>query len=133
MKINREIKFRGKPTSNIVNWLYGDLIQKSDGTKQILSIGNYPLKGMWVIPETVGQFTGLKDKNGKEIYEYDIVKWIDSDSNIRKDIVRFSHGVFHLCNNSYSIGSYIHNNLEVIGNIYDNKNLLENGKSGTEN
>lgn len=67
------------------------------------------------------QFTGLCDKNGKEIYDGDIVKWIDSDGNERIDEVKFIDGGFRLCNINYTIFHYPEK--EIIGNIHDNANL----------
>ena len=135
--MNREIKFRGQQI-NTKKWVYGYL---------------YRNKGLYVICEniryaeeepifldTVGQYTGLHDKNGKEIYEGDVVLYKDwemayegggNDSFINKGIVEYCED--NCCYNvterqTVDITDVLYRDnedLEVIGNIYDNPELLE--------
>ncbi len=87
--------------------------------------------------ENLMQFTGLKDKNGKEIYEGDIVKykyhirpdWDDDESFDEISEVKFWNGTFYPIPDEYecedSYYSWKKDNFEVIGNIYENKELLK--------
>ena len=123
----REIKFRGKTEEMNSWWIYGNLVICDNGDYQI---GNCPRYGdiyyrNKVFKETVGQYTGLHDKNGKEIYEGDIVKsfFVDTDEAGNEIYKYYIIEVKYdevLC--SYKIDKFM--NLEVIGNIYENKELL---------
>lgn len=128
----REILFRGKRTDN-GEWIYGDLIQNVDCLKireQEKSIKKIA-KSYEVDPETVGQCTGLCDKNGKKIFEGDIVLGLFLFDISINAIVRFRDGAFGL---EWHRGEIIEFNAftslcnityEIIGNIYDNPELLE--------
>ena len=119
--MTRKIKFRGKKHTD--EWLYGDLVHSTDN-----KIFIYPLdcEGLFLQNEvdtnTIGQFTGLYDKNGREIYEGDIVK-----STFTTYIVTWDKecACFSLKedNTPHLLADYI-DDIEVFGNIYDNPELL---------
>ena len=81
-----------------------------------------------IIPESVGQYTGLTDKNGKKIFEGDIVKTSHGGSTYYAKI-EWDDGSFWVTNHDIQMPSYISEvsktYLEVIGNIHDNPELLE--------
>lgn len=131
----REILFRGKWVGSWSldgEWAYGSYVHQ-DGSHQIyLPYGyDYTFEDdhVLVFPKTVGQFTGLFDKNGTKIFEGDIVKNV-IDDNIA--VVQWfeEHSAFMLYgkieNRVYFLYDNNFNHIEVVGNIYDNPELLEN-------
>lgn len=134
--MNREIKFRGK--NKDIGWVFGQLAYGLNGEAYIIEeveLDNsygleetilYPVMWHRVDSETVGQYTGLHDKNGKEIYEGDILKsiqWIDIY------LVKYIGTAFYLCRKGKNRFNKITtwNNAEkseIISNIYDNSELL---------
>lgn len=122
----REILFRGKRADN-GKWIEGNLFipDLSDAPTEICIGTNIVRITYDVIPESIGQYTGLTDKNGTKIFEGDIVK-----HTIGTFIVKFSNGTFlsSLTEDNYlSFLCSIHNQSEVIGNIHDNPELLKGG------
>ncbi len=131
----RTIKFRGKSIDG-KEWLYGDLVSSADKKRfAILVNDKESYDECEVAPETVGQFSGLYDCNGKKIFEGDILKW----SNGRMYVVKFWRGMFYAsveeCNEGFLGGFPLHaftefeeGKCEIVGNIYDNTELLKGDK-----
>jgi uncharacterized phage protein (TIGR01671 family) len=133
----REIKFRGK-NKHTGPWHYGSLLNPTEGY-------HFPQIWDWqidvpypVLEETVGESTGLLDKDGKEIYEGDVVRW---SGNFETRVVCYESAV-HWGQGGWDIlgaevqGSRIvellgevikdeQANVEIIGNIYEHGHLLE--------
>lgn len=129
--MNREIKFRGRLV-NSKEWTEGNLCIRVDGNYIITPDETVLGKYGKVDKETVGQYTGLHDKNEKEIYEGDIVKV--SDEIIAEVIWENDYlGYFLYANEENSINSFENGeqplydywgSIEVIGNIHENSELL---------
>lgn len=128
--MNREILFRGKTKQG--EWVYGDLLRQYGVTEIYVdtdTLSEYDLPNYLIIPETVGQFTGLTDKNGKKVFEGDIVEFLDRDKFKWKGVVVYQeeYALYLVKANSvWAFGFFDMDikRVEVIGNIHDNKELL---------
>jgi len=130
--MKRQIKFRGKDIKTGY-WRYGYYIYDDNyGShsiyfqKNILPTINDPIGSHTIVerevdPNTVGQYTGFKDSKGKEVYEGDVIK-----TNNGIGVVYYEDFTW------YGAGDYLHNiseyypEVEVLGNVYDNPELLDN-------
>lgn len=125
--MNREILFRGKRVGN-GEWVYGVPIQSYDGDWQICT-DSYKCT---VIPETIGQFTGLTDKNGTKIFEGDILNFFDNDGEYTNyEIVWFGNKwAVVMCGTNIAddLDMFFCEYSDIIGNIHDNAELLEVGE-----
>ena len=141
----REILFRGKRVDNN-EWVEGFYVnvpehykQEMSGKSYIVSINNGLF--MEVVHESVGEYTGLTDKNGKRIFEGDIIRAITVDTGTEEIAVVCFGNFIDENNDDEYIGFYIEfddikvtvaqlaleeckNRIEIIGNIHDNPELL---------
>ena len=132
----REYKFRGFDAVGNKGWVYGDLVHNKKVTKTGLE-DRVMVGGYEVVPESVGQFTGLKDNQGRDIYEGDLVNHpyidpifcdlvnCDNNEGVKSEIC-FHDGSFVV---KYDTDNYIYldgftrkNCILVIGTIYEQKN-----------
>lgn len=118
----REIKFRGKRLDN-GEWVYGSLIQRIDRTEIFDGVFTWEID-----PATVGQYTGLKDKNGREIYEGDIIGGSNGSINgmewpFKVEIIWDDcQCEFNTPNWGYTDSTHYYN---VLGNIHNDPELLK--------
>ena len=141
----REILFRGirKDTHELVYGFYGEYFNGKKNIPCISIVDTHAISGSFcyeVIPETVGQFTGLTDRNGEKIFEGDIIAYRKGCLAVSFDFASFGflfegyngeEGYSHVIPfNDYENGIYIDRktyqiDYEIVGNVLDNSDLLK--------
>ena len=129
----REILFRGKPKAKN-EWITGNLLFYPDVNRAYMSLGVFKGGGfLEVQKDTIGQYTGLTDKNGKKIFEGDIIKAQDDIfgspfcNGITGKVV-YEETAFFIEPKNVMETQWLFNECavyEIIGNIHDNPELLE--------
>lgn len=129
----REILFRGKKVDSN-EWVVSDCFYQCSG---IIKLWENYSGWVEVIPETIGQFTGLKDNRGEKIFEGDIVEFLDIKSSYFEDGDEFNNrGVIEYGGNNFYITNRETVNMDelvdkdnidciIVGNIYDTPKLIE--------
>lgn len=140
-KKGEKVRLDGTPVDS--NWVYGGVAQFNE-ERAIIYQTKPEFHKFAVYAETLGQFTGLTDKNGKKIFEGDIVHAVYQVGYVGCKNIDYGIGVVKYCASYYGGASYgidiigdsgsrvftasLENGVEVIGNVYDNPELLIKGE-----
>lgn len=138
--MDREILFRGLSNQG-KGWLYGDVVRNVEGAVAIMPPYQMNMDNTCsqneVNPDTIGQYTGLKDKNGRQIFDGDILEYIgkrkDNMSKVYHRKVVFYEGMFSLLSKELPVYTALKDHCmedgrsawHVIGNIHDNPELMK--------
>ena len=133
----KSIKFRAKTirAGKWSKWMYGSLDFTKYTYQEARIVGYDDPVQYWhkIDKNTIGQFTGQKDKNKKEIYEGDILRFSEVDTAIVEWNEKYSNFMVKPIQDYYFDSDVLghaleyNNNVEIIGNIYDNPELLKGG------
>lgn len=131
----REILFRGKRVDN-GEWVTGTPFIEANCCKMITAVALHPdfvdegnvyfSEGFPVRQETVGQYTGLTDKNGRKIFEGDVVLYFGEINLVEWDDFEASFFLSNEDDERCYFDAVDNDSMFIIGNIYDNPELLEN-------
>jgi hypothetical protein len=127
-------KFRGWDATGQKGWVYGDLTHTKKVLKEEPFLENRVMVGGYeVVPESVGLWTGLKDYDGEDIYEDDIISIQYPDQKLIRP-VEFKDGAFMVTNslisiplNTYTISKdlFERHKIKVVGNLFEKKRNME--------
>lgn len=128
-KKGEKVRLDGSPVES--SWFYGNGVLQSRGQSSIIYQTEPVFSKHSVYSDTLGQYTGVTDKNGTKIFEGDIVRYGDTIHEVvfeqRNGTAYF--GLAYSKNETLPFGHYQDlRQIEVIGNIYDNPELLEDGE-----